>query len=98
MNWTAPLEVHPIVTRTGKTLRTLNDARSYLLDLPETPETIAAAGELLKAAEHGGPFLMTARIMVALAVGVKAKPVVRRKTWREKRMAKSRAGIQTKAR
>jgi hypothetical protein len=56
MNWKAFLEVHPIVTPTGKTLRTLDEARSYLLTLPDTPEAHAAAGELLKAAEHGGPF------------------------------------------
>ena len=68
MTWSALLEVHPIETSDGKMLRTLDDARRYVLALPETDATQAAAGELLKAAQHGGPFLMIARIMVAQAI------------------------------
>ena len=68
MNWDALLEVRPIETPDGKTLRTLADARAYLLEMPETEATLRAAGTLLKAAEHGGPFRMIARISVYEAI------------------------------
>jgi hypothetical protein len=68
MNWKALLESRPIKTPDGKTLRTLADARAYLVKLPETEATLRAAGELLKAAEHGGPFLMIARMSVYGAI------------------------------
>ena len=72
MNWNARLEVHPIETPAGATLRTLADCRAYILALPKAEQTEArwqaATAELLKAAEHGGPFLMIARIMVAKAI------------------------------
>lgn len=89
MNWDAELEVHPIVTPDGKTLRTLADAREYLLGMKESPAVLAAAGELLKAAEHGGPFLMTARISVYKAIyGDAEKPRERKPTWKDRRKAR----------
>jgi hypothetical protein len=85
-NWSAELEVHPIVTPDGKTLRTLEEAGAYVLEMPETPATKAAAGELMKAAEHGGPFLMIARIAVYKAIYGDERPEPRkRETWKDRR-------------
>jgi hypothetical protein len=36
--------------------------------MPENEATLQAAGELLKAAQHGGPFLMIARMSVYGAI------------------------------
>jgi hypothetical protein len=54
MNWKALLESRPIKTPDGKTLRTLADARAYLVKLPETEATLRAAGELLKRRNTAG--------------------------------------------
>jgi hypothetical protein len=93
MNWKALLEVRPIKTPDGKTLHTLADARTYLLEMPETDATLQAAGELLKAAEHGGPFLMLARMSVYSAIygatDIRQPPppakAKKRDRWRERR-------------
>lgn len=56
----------------GRVLATLADARAYLLALPQREQAQdrlqAAATELLKAAEHGGPFLFIARVAMSRAV------------------------------
>ena len=60
--------------------------------VPETDATVLAAGELLKAAQHGGPFLMIARIMVAHAIQGPDEPpigvgprVKKADRWKQKR-------------
>ena len=68
MNWKALLETRPIETPDGKALHTLAHARTYLIKMPESEATLQAAGELLKAARHGGPFLMIARMSVYGAI------------------------------
>jgi hypothetical protein len=95
MSWNAILEVRPIKTPEGKTLRTLADARAHLLGMSETEATLEAAGELLKAAEHGGPFLMLARISVYRAIyggeDIRQPPLLPAKKqdrWKERRKGK----------
>lgn len=71
MKWSARLEVHPVKVPNGKTVSTLDQARRYILTLPAREQKRydwqRAAAELIKAAEHGGPFLMLARIAFATA-------------------------------
>lgn len=72
MSWSAYLDPFPIKLPDGRALETLACCRAFMLELPERdqlkPHWQAAAGALLSAAEHGGPFLMTARIAVARAI------------------------------
>lgn len=92
MNWSAKLQFGPVPTPDGKPLVTLADARKYILKMPETEATLRAAGELLKAAEHGGPFLHFARIAVYRAIHGDAPAPKRKETWREKRKKARRPG------
>lgn len=71
----------------GTILRTLKDARDHL------PDDSPAQKELAKAAEHGGPFLMMARMSVMRALyDEPAKPTISKKEreaaeWKAKRAA-----------
>jgi hypothetical protein len=61
----------PIAFGKGKPLRTLDDARRHAASLPRrdhTPAWHLAAEMLFKAAEHGGAYLLLARIAVATAI------------------------------
>jgi hypothetical protein len=95
MKWSTKLVslrgVDPIETPDGKTLRTLDDARKYVLKLPETEATHYAAGLLLKAAKDGAPYPMFARSAVYRAIfGEKSRPKPRptkQEVWQEKRKA-----------
>lgn len=86
MSWNARFE-DLVKLPDGTILRTLKDAREYL------PAESPAQRELAKAAEHGGPFLMMARMSVMRALdGAQAKPAASRKEreaaeWKAKRAA-----------
>ncbi len=79
MRWSARF-AEPIPVPTGKPLRTLSDARAYILDLPKDQQEAehwqAATEALLHAAKHGGPWLFLARIgmMTALDGGPPGRP------------------------
>lgn len=83
MNWSAELQFAPIKTPEGKILRTLADARAYLLEHPNE----IAAGEVLKAAQKPNQFtLHCARQAVSRAVhGDVRSERQRRETWRDRR-------------
>ncbi len=70
--WDAEFEVHPVPLPDGGEFVTLAQARAYILALPEAiqaePRWLAAVDVLLKAAEHGDPFLMMARVAVYRAI------------------------------
>lgn len=78
MPWSAKF-LEP-VPAPGRMLNTLSDARDYILSLPEDEQCKehwqAAAEALLRAADHGGPWLCLARIgmMTALDGGDKGRP------------------------
>lgn len=79
MTWRARFaELIPVAG--GKPLRTLSDARAYILALPPDEQALdhwQAAGEtLLAAGEHGGAWVGLARVamMQALAGGPKGRP------------------------
>lgn len=69
--WSARFE-DPVVLPDGRRLETLREARHHLLtmkpDAAGAEERHIAAGELLKAASHGGLFLFTARIAMGRAL------------------------------
>lgn len=88
MNWQAELEFTPVVTPDGKTLRTLDEGRDYLLKLPDTPATQHAAGALLTAAEQPNQFYrLCARIAVWKAIygDQEPRPRPRKETWKDRR-------------
>jgi hypothetical protein len=66
MNWDADFAgLPPIELPDGQKLETLADCRAYILALPakEHARWAGVVAELLKAAEHGGPFCFTARLV-----------------------------------
>lgn len=79
MTWRARFS-EPIPVGGGKPIKTLSDARAYILALPpdeQAQEHWLAAGEtLLAAGEHGGAWVGLARVamMQALAGGPKGRP------------------------
>lgn len=79
MTWRARF-AEPVPVGGGKPLRTLSDARAYILALPadqqEQERWQTAAETLLHAAEHGGAWMDFARIgmMQALNGGPKGRP------------------------
>jgi hypothetical protein len=67
MGWSAAFtDLPPIRLADGRTLKTLADCRDYILALPPReqaePRWQAAAAELLKAATHGGLFVIIALV------------------------------------
>lgn len=61
-NWKLPL-ARPVQVRNGPTLRTLSDARAYILKQPETDQPWQhAAGALMHAADNGKVDDVTATI------------------------------------
>jgi hypothetical protein len=98
IGWDAAFtDLPPIKLPDGRTLKTLADCRAYMLALPERqqaePRWQAAAAALLQAAEHGGPFVMIARVAVSRALnsvtGVDPPPAApkakKQEHWRERR-------------
>jgi hypothetical protein len=95
--WSATfIDFPPITIHGGRKLKTLGDCREYILALPPQDQDTAlwqnAAGALLKAAEHGGPFIMIARLAVSRALhgieGVEPPPPTQAKNqdrWKERR-------------
>lgn len=79
MTWQARFAA-PIPVAGRKPLKTLSDARAYILALPSDEQELAhwqAAGEtLLAAGEHGGAWINLARIAMlqALNGGPKGRP------------------------
>jgi hypothetical protein len=55
---------------TGRKLETLADCRAYILELPQREHASweGVVAELLKAAEHGGPFRFIARVAFSRAL------------------------------
>lgn len=91
MNWSRELDYGPVETPDGKSLRTLDDARRYLAPMADTEANQKAAGALLMAAEHGGPWKLIAQMLVCKAIyGDAQAPVKRRETVREKRARRLR--------
>jgi hypothetical protein len=75
MAWSSKFN-HPIKWG-ASTLRTLHDARDYILQLPSSKQMLpawqAAVEALMQAAEHGGVWLELARIgMLQALLGAKA--------------------------
>src|SRR5688572_28484960 len=73
MNWDAEFtDLPPIKLDDGRTLKRLADCRDYILALAAREQSQerwqAAAGELLKAAQHGGPFLFASRVTFSRAL------------------------------
>jgi len=73
MNWDAAFtDLPPITLADSRKLQTLADCRAHMLALPEheqaEPRWQAATATLLRAAEHGSPFPMIARIAVSRAL------------------------------
>lgn len=73
MNWSARFFMDDeIETPDGGPLKTLADARAYILTLPaaerDTPHWGRAAEALLEGAEKGGPFLFNATVAVRTAL------------------------------
>ena len=73
MNWSAAFtDLPPIDVSDGRKLKTLADCRDYILKLKTQDQDQRhwqdATAVLLKAAEHGGPFLFIARIAVSRAL------------------------------
>jgi hypothetical protein len=77
-------------------LKTLGDCREFILALPPDEQGTThwqnATAVLLKAAEHGGPFVMIARIAFSRAlygtIGIDPPPPAKAKKedrWRERR-------------
>jgi hypothetical protein len=79
---------HPI--RWGaSTLRTLHDARDYILKLPKSKQSLpawqAAVEALLQAAEHGGVWLELSRIgMMQALLGPLPEPSLQEIQWRSR--------------
>jgi hypothetical protein len=79
-------------------LETFADIRSYILALPEREQArcVGAVAELLKAAEHGGPFRFIARVAFARTlygvsgVGPPTAPRDKNGAWKAKRAARKR--------
>lgn len=92
MSWSKRL-YQPVVTREGKKLVTLSDARAYVLSLPKTrqmaPEVQAGVEALLMVAEGKGPMLL-AQSGVAHIVHGPVKPLNREKPDRPWMKRKSR--------
>ena len=87
MSWTSRLEFTPVITKDGRKLVTLADARDYLLEHPDE----IAAGAVLRAAETPNQFLLhCARQVISRAVhGPESRPEpVERETWRDRRKAR----------
>src|SRR5436190_21042184 len=71
MNWDAGFAgLPPVNLADGRRLETLADCRAYILTLPKTQQVRweGVAGELLKAATHGGPFCFIARVAFGRAL------------------------------
>jgi hypothetical protein len=97
MSWDADFGgLPPIELPDGGELATLADCRAYVLELPKLEQQAQqwqhATEALLKAAKHGGPFLMIARIAVSRALqgarGVDPLPplkVAKQDRWKERR-------------
>jgi len=72
MNWEADFAgLPPIELPDGRKLKTLSDLRGYILALPKSEQAkhwMPVAAELFKAAEYGGPFLITARSIFSRAL------------------------------
>jgi hypothetical protein len=71
--WSAAFtDVPPISIHGGRKLKTLADCREFILALPPDEQGTThwqhATKVLLNAAEHGGPFVMIARIAFAKAL------------------------------
>lgn len=91
MSWRARF-AEPIPVVGAKPIKTLSDARAYILALPSEQQELerwqTAAEALLHAAEHGGAWMDFARIgmMQALNGGPKGRPETppnyRPKRWR----------------
>jgi hypothetical protein len=73
----------------ASTLRTLHDARDYILKLPKSKQSLpawqAAVETLLQAAEHGGLWLELSRIGIMQALlGPSPEPGLQEIQWRGK--------------
>jgi hypothetical protein len=73
MNWSAAsTDLPPIALPDRRKLKALADCRAYILALPKREQEAIhwqrATAVLLRAAEHGGPFLFIARIIVSRAL------------------------------
>lgn len=100
MNWDVDFAgLPPIELPDGRKLETLADCRAYILALPPREQTRweGAVAQLLKAAEHGGPFRFIARVAFsrtlhgASGVGPMPKPRDQQSDWKAKRaLARSR--------
>jgi hypothetical protein len=94
MNWDADFSgLPPMELPDGRKLETLSDCRAFILSLParEQKRWEGVVAELLKAAEHGGPFRFTARLLFSRTLhgveGVGPAPMPRDKgaAWKAKR-------------
>lgn len=76
MNWTRKLKP-PVETRSGETLRTLEDARAYVLSLPrkvqDRTEWQHVAKLMMEAAEGGSLEAVTRQVVLALLLSGKWK-------------------------
>jgi hypothetical protein len=72
MNWEATFTALPAINLPdGRKLETLADCRTYILALPSRQQEAHwqdATDALLKAAQHGGPFLFIARVAFSRAL------------------------------
>jgi hypothetical protein len=99
MDWDADFAgLPPIDLPDGRKLETLADCRGYILELParEYARWEGVVAELLKAAEHGGPFRFTARMAFGRAlhgvsgVGSAPEPRDNGAAWKAKRALRTR--------
>jgi hypothetical protein len=73
IDWSVDFDaLPPIKLDDSRTLSTLADCRAYILALPKREQALprwqVTAATLLKAAEHGGPFRLIARIAMSRAL------------------------------
>jgi hypothetical protein len=99
MNWDSDFAgLPPIDLPDGRRLATLAECRTYILALPKSqqPRWEGVAGELLKAATHGGPFCFIARVAFGRAlhgvsgVGPIPEPRDTGAVWKAKRAKRQR--------
>jgi hypothetical protein len=101
LNWDADFAGLPAIELPdGRKLETLAECAAYILELPKRQQEEArwqqVTAQLLKAAEHGGPFRMIARISFSRAlhgmsgVGPIPKPPDKNAAWKAKRRDRKR--------